>query len=361
MKKRNPVCRDSPHAFLQHTIVVKCMINVSVIIPIFNNEAYLCRCIESVLAQSLPEIEIILASNGPRKCDEICERYAAKDGRILLIKNSGSYSDSLNTGMRLARGEYIGFVDSDDWIAPTMYETLYRAAVNYDADICKSAFECCFENPSQNYCLYTDIPEGPFHLSSKPEILSYQPSIWSGIYKKEFLQKNSLHFLPGKTSYTDSPFQLEAFLRAQRIFFVNKLLYFYNMSNPNQTVKSTKNVLDGIISDAYLLQRISIKDLPENIYQGLLLALLRHTVWHFGRLRCHADRAKFWHAAHALLRHARRPSCKTSHLSLPQQVFFLFLTKIKYYWLVAIPILLFSKAKVVKTKVSKKFFHVACL
>lgn len=335
MKKGNPVYRDSPHAFLQHTMWVKCMINVSVIIPIFNNEAYLCRCIESVLAQSLPEIEIILASNGPQTCDEICERYAAKDRRILLIKNSGSYSDSLNTGMRVARGEYIGFVDSDDWIAPTMYETLYRAAVNYEADICKSAFECCFENPSQNYCLYTDIPEGPFHLSSKPEILSYQPSIWSGIYKKEFLQKNSLHFLPGKTSYTDSPFQLEAFLRAKRIFFVNKLLYFYNMSNPNQTVKNTKRVLDGIVADSYILQRIDVAKLSQKNYDGLMLAFLRHAAWHIGRLRTYSDKKIFWQHAHIFFMKAYcRPISRTG-LSPARRYFLFALCKCKYFWLAA--------------------------
>lgn len=312
------------------------MINITVIIPVFHNEAYLARCIESVIGQSLSDIEIILASNGPQTSDEICERYAAKDDRILHIKNCGSYSDSLNIGISLARGAYIGFVDSDDWIAPCMYETLYRAAVSYDADICKSAFQCCFEDPSKNYCLYTDVPEGPFQLLSKPDILSYQPSIWSGIYKKKFLQKISLSFFPGETSYTDSPFQLEAFLRAQRIFFINKLLYFYNMSNPNQTVKNTKKVLDGIIADSYLLQRVDVALLPQAIYDGLVLAFLRHTAWHFGRLRTHSDKKNFWYHAHIFFKKINGRRFNVKELSLTRRCFLFLLCNCKHYWIAAI-------------------------
>lgn len=312
------------------------MIKVTVIIPVFNNETYLSRCIESVIAQTLSDIEIILASNGPQTSDDICERYAAKDNRILHIKNCGSYSDSLNKGINLSRGEYIGFVDSDDWIDPHMYEILYRAAVSYDADICKSPFQCCFDDPSQNYCLYTDIPEGPFHLTSKPDILSYQPSIWSGIYKKKFLQKTSLKFLPGETSYTDSPFQLEAFLRAEKIFFINKVLYFYNLSNPNQTVKSTKRVLDGIIADAYVLQRIDISKLTQVVYDGLMLAFLRHTAWHLGRLRTYSDKKIFWQHAHIFFLKAHCRPVSWTGFSIVRRCFLFALCKCKYYWLVEV-------------------------
>lgn len=304
---------------------------VSVIIAVFNVEKYLTRCLESVINQSLHDIEIILVSNGPKSCDEICARYASMDNRIQHFMNCGSYSDSLNKGLSIAQGEYIGFVDADDWITPDMFETLYTAATNCDADICKSPFQCCFENESQNYYLYSDIPQGLFQLSSNPSMLSYQPSIWSGIYKKKFLQEISLHFLPGKFSYTDSPFQLEAFLRAQRIFFVSKPLYFYNMSNPNQTVKSSKRVLDGIIADSYLLQRMDIKALPQNIYEGLMLAFLRHAAWHLGRLNTFTDKKIFWHHAHIFFKKAYCKSISRTSLSLARRCFLLALTTCRYY------------------------------
>lgn len=109
---------------------------VSVIVPVYNVEKYLDRCIQSLLNQTLKEIEIILVDDeSPDKCPQICDRYAQQDVRIKVIhkKNEG-LGMACNSGMEIAKGEYIAFCDSDDYVDENMYETMYRAAIEEQAD-----------------------------------------------------------------------------------------------------------------------------------------------------------------------------------------------------------------------------------
>ena len=109
---------------------------ISVIIPVYKVELYLRECIDSVLAQTYQNLEVILVDDGsPDQCGSICEQYAEKDNRVCVIhKENGGLSDARNAGIDVAKGEYIGFVDSDDWVAPDMYECLYKASVEYNAE-----------------------------------------------------------------------------------------------------------------------------------------------------------------------------------------------------------------------------------
>lgn len=113
---------------------------ISIIIPVYKVEKYLPRCIESVAAQTYKNIEIILVDDGsPDRCPEICDEYAQKDSRITVIhKENGGLSDARNTGIEAAHGRYLGFVDSDDYIHPDMYQKLYEAllAEKTDAAVC---------------------------------------------------------------------------------------------------------------------------------------------------------------------------------------------------------------------------------
>ena len=110
---------------------------ISVVIPIYNVEKYIERCIDSVLNQTYMNLEIILVDDGsPDRCGEICDNYAQIDKRIRVIhKENGGLSSARNAGLRIATGDYISFVDSDDWIEPHMYETLLKNAINYKAQI----------------------------------------------------------------------------------------------------------------------------------------------------------------------------------------------------------------------------------
>lgn len=113
------------------------MPKISIIVPVYNTEEYIHRCIDSILAQTFVDFELILVDDGsPDRCGEICDEYALIDSRIKVIhKKNGGLSDARNFGLEVAEGDYIGFVDSDDWIEVDMYNILYQNAIQFDADI----------------------------------------------------------------------------------------------------------------------------------------------------------------------------------------------------------------------------------
>ena len=123
---------------------------ISVIIPVYKVEEYLENCIQSVIKQTVSDLEIILVDDGsPDQCPEICDLWADKDSRIKVIhKENGGLSDARNAGLDIAQGEYLSFVDSDDWIAPDMYEIMLEALKREQADICACGIMGCY--PSRN-------------------------------------------------------------------------------------------------------------------------------------------------------------------------------------------------------------------
>lgn len=121
---------------------------ISIIIPIFNVEQYLAKCIDSIINQTYENIEIILVDDGsPDNCPKICDDYSKKDKRIIVLhKLNGGLSDARNAGIDKANGEYIGFVDSDDWVEQDMYETLVNLILLVDADIAECGISFHFKN-----------------------------------------------------------------------------------------------------------------------------------------------------------------------------------------------------------------------
>ena len=115
---------------------------VSIVVPVYNVEKYLPECLDSILTQTLKNIEVIVIDDGsPDNCGAIIDEYSKRDPRVIPIhqKNSG-YSVSVNKGIELAKGEYIGIIESDDWIEPNMYEILYKNAKHYKTDGTKGGF-----------------------------------------------------------------------------------------------------------------------------------------------------------------------------------------------------------------------------
>ncbi len=110
---------------------------ISIVVPIYNVEKYLKKCIDSIRVQTFEDFELLLVDDGsPDNCGEICDRYAKEDSRIKVIhKKNGGLSDARNAGIDIARGDYIGFIDSDDFIENDMYQTLYDLVKNADADM----------------------------------------------------------------------------------------------------------------------------------------------------------------------------------------------------------------------------------
>ncbi|MGL5203953.1 glycosyltransferase family 2 protein [Cetobacterium sp.] len=132
---------------------------ISIIVPVYKVEKYLRRCIDSILAQTFKNFELILIDDGsPDNCGKICDEYAEKDERVVVIhKENGGQSSARNLGLDTAKGKYIGFVDSDDWIEPDMYETLYNLILKSDKDISNIGFSFISEKFSKKFSNHSEI------------------------------------------------------------------------------------------------------------------------------------------------------------------------------------------------------------
>lgn len=128
---------------------------ISVIVPVYNVEKYLKRCVDSILVQTYKNLEILLVNDGcTDNCPAICNDYAARDSRIVVInKKNGGLSDARNAALDVAKGEYIAFVDSDDYLAADYIEYLYRLLEEHDADISMCAFKKVYEGEALDVCI----------------------------------------------------------------------------------------------------------------------------------------------------------------------------------------------------------------
>lgn len=180
---------------------------VSIIVPVYKVEKYLERCVQSILRQTLSDIEVILVDDGsPDNCGQMCDELANKDNRIVVVhKKNGGLSSARNAGLQVANGEYIGFVDSDDAVTPLMYEKLYDIGVKHHCDVVMCDYRRILLDGT-DYVKSLQIPAG---LYSKEKIktiifpslimgsnLDYGPllSVWHCLYSKQFLKSNNLLF-----------------------------------------------------------------------------------------------------------------------------------------------------------------------
>ncbi len=204
---------------------------ISVVIPVYKVEKYLKRCLDSVINQTYKNIEIICIDDGsPDNCPAILDEYAKKDNRIKVVhqKNMG-LSGARNAGIDLAKGEYIGFVDSDDYIAPDMYEKLYNALIKEDADISMCNFTKVYEVDYLEVVKTSFVPAGVYSGKEKFELLANTNSwwvwiTWNKLYKKSVF--NNIKFPVGEI-YEDFAIITDVFLSIHKLTVINDALYFY--------------------------------------------------------------------------------------------------------------------------------------
>ena len=222
---------------------------VSIIIPVYNSARYLDECLTSVVNQQLNEIEVICVNDGSTDDSRhILEKFALKDTRIKIIDipNSGQ-GVARNTGIQIATGDYVGFVDSDDKVEPQMFTALFEAAIQTNADI-SYGFTRCFSDASQKDFPfpYYDNEKQYFAGSGDKLVLSGEEIIrslsgmtivaWNKIYKKELVDTHGIWFGGGRI-HEDIPFSLKAICNARRVCIVRKPLYHYRV-NPGSTMNS---------------------------------------------------------------------------------------------------------------------------
>lgn len=224
---------------------------VSIIVPIYNVEKYLDRCMDSLLNQTLKDIEIIMVDDGsPDNCPQMCDEYAKKDSRVKVVhKKNGGLGFARNSGLDIANGEYVAFVDSDDYVGLDMYKTLYDRA---EADKCDAVF-CGFRTEvRENRWLYSDEVDADklwkgnevqqFMLDMiasgagiKAERL-YQMSVWHSIYKRSLIEEKHIRFVSEReVASEDIPFQVDFLSKANIVAYVSNTYYSYCLNGTSLT------------------------------------------------------------------------------------------------------------------------------
>lgn len=221
-------------------------IRVSVVVPVYKVEEYLERCLDSLAAQDLDNIEFLLIDDGsPDRCGEMCEEYAAKDPRFHVFhKENGGLSSARNYGIDRARGEFIMFVDSDDWVRSDFCRTAYSCAIKNNSDlvmfcnkVVRSVYETSFERR-------TELVEGHKSWQEAIDLLLSGVNVyaWNKLYKRSLFE--GIRYPEGRF-FEDQPVTWKLVYKAQNVYFTNEVLYFYFMRDNSivhqESYKATKD------------------------------------------------------------------------------------------------------------------------
>lgn len=268
------------------------MCKVSILVPVYNVEAYLPKCLNSLIGQTLQEIEIICIDDGSTDSSgTILDEYAAKDKRIRVVhQKNGGYGKAMNTGLHLAQGEYIGFVESDDFAATEMFVQLYQAAVKYRAQIVKSNYYRYWENPKEKIKKEPLLKHLPYNQVIHPwayqKLFRIQPSIWSGLYQKQFLEQNQIYFLETSgAAYQDTSFTFKIFAAAEKVVLLPDAFLYYRQDNHNSSIHSAEKA-EFIRQEYREIHRfLNRRTNYQALYKIRNQAMFHTYIWNYVRLK----------------------------------------------------------------------------
>ena len=248
------------------------MPKVSIIMPMLNSIKYLKECMDSVINQTLIDIEIIPVDAGSTDGTlELLEEYANKDNRIkILHSDKKSMGYQYNLGMEIATGDYIGFVESDDYVVANMFETLWKYAEKYQVEWVKANYNFFMQYPTGRQMLPVGIIkkcgyDQVFRPSDYPTQIYFDVYMWPGIYRTSFIREHKikLNETPG-ASFQDAGFVLQSYMYAERAMYIDEYLYCYRRDNQASSAHQVKAILFGINEVEYMSDIIK-KD--ENLYK----------------------------------------------------------------------------------------------
>lgn len=221
---------------------------VSVLVPIYNVEKYLRQCLDSLVNQTLEEIEIICLNDGSTDGSlAIIEEYAEKDPRVVIVdKPNSGYGDSMNKGLEKARGKYVGIVESDDFIELDAFEKLYNLAQTYDAEVVRANYYFNKDSKDKKNYYIDPTDAGRVIDPARHTWIFYQsPAIWSAIYKRDFLKEHEIKFLstPG-ASYQDTGFNFKVWASAHRAYFTTDAFLHYRIDNEASSINNPGKVMN---------------------------------------------------------------------------------------------------------------------
>lgn len=243
------------------------MVKVSVIMPSLNVVKYIEKCMDSVVNQSLKDLEIIAVDAGSTDgTQEIIQTYAERDSRVRLVhSDQKSYGYQINLGLSIARGEYIGIVETDDWIEPDAYEVLYRYACKYGADYVRGVSQLYKEierGLSYGTCLSVfskrlfEENNGIIQVNpqEQKDILKKDAYLWNGIYKSSLLQKIKLNETAG-AAYQDVGFLVQVYDKSVCAIYIDKLVYHYRKDNEDCSCYS-RNAFQYLVEEYRFVEKI---------------------------------------------------------------------------------------------------------
>lgn len=268
---------------------------VSILVPCFNVETFVAECLTSIRQQTLHDIEVICLNDGSTdKTLDIMRQTVGDDPRFRIVdKPNSGYGATMNLGLTMAKGDYIGIVESDDFVEPDMFRALYEEAVQHDLDISRCTFNMLREGDIKtNTCPY--LPKTQvFDPKVELDAFRHPPSIWAAIYRRSLLQDWNIRFLetPG-AAYQDISFAFKTTMAATRIRCLPQPLLNYRI-HQNNSVKKASNaliVIDEIDECLTFARRHHAEDLLGEVMVDIEYATFK---WNYLRLPQAAAHAFF--------------------------------------------------------------------
>lgn len=248
---------------------------VSVLVPICNVEKYLDQCLDSIQKQTFLDIEVICINDGSTDGSlGIIQSYVDRDSRFRLIdKQNTGYGDSMNRGIDAAKGKYIAIVESDDFLDSDALEYMASRSEEERLDVFKCNFWFYWSNPGEQRLyrknLYHQlastemIAAGVHRARDLPEIFFAKASIWSALYRRDFLNENNIRFLPTPgASYQDAGFSFKVFALAERCAYSGRAFLHYRQDNESSSVNNPGKVY-CICDEHREIKRFLYEDHPE--------------------------------------------------------------------------------------------------
>ncbi len=232
---------------------------ISIIIPVYKVEDYLDQCLKSVVNQTHNDLEIILVDDGsPDKCPEICDRWQKQDARIKVIhKRNGGLSDARNAGLKIASGDYVGFVDSDDYVSYDMYEKLLEALEQDQSDIAACAVKKVYSDGRESWfaqhdkCVLTR-DEAQKELLLERKLLN---PVWYKLYRRSAI--NGIFFETGR-QHEDAYWSYQAVGNAQKVSIIPDAGYYYRQRT------------DSIMGNGYTVKNLDVIEAVEKRQEYLV-------------------------------------------------------------------------------------------
>jgi glycosyltransferase involved in cell wall biosynthesis len=262
---------------------------VSIIVPVYNVERYLRQCLDSIIRQTLNNIEIIIVNDGSTdSCPAICNDYAEQDKRIQVIhRQNGGYGKTCNAGFDAANGEYLNIIEPDDFIEPAMMERLYNMAKLHNLDIARCNF-FKYNSGEDTRMIYINsriTKDMVFSPLDNPYVFCQQHAIWTMIYRAGLIRKYNIRFLetPG-ASYQDTSFTFKAYACADRFMLIEDALVHYRTDNQNSSCNSKEKVFCICEEYAEIENFAKKKGMYENLISIIVKTKCSGYIWNYKRL-----------------------------------------------------------------------------